>query len=1149
MNIPDFIAYLRSLDIRLVVEDDKLRVNAPKDALTADLRAQIVLRKEEMIAFLKEMEARRPEPQSDKIQPAPRNGDMPLSYSQLRLLFLDQLEPGSTAYTIPSVLKFEGTLDRPALEKSINEIIRRHESVRTTFRMGPGGQPVQVIHPYEWAELPVIDLSGLPEGERESAGRKTIERLCSEPFNLEQDALIRASLIRLSETDHWLIVNMHHIISDGWSTGVFFAELSALYPAFLSEKPSPLAELPVQYADFVAWQRQPATVQAMRAQLEYWRKKLQGRLPVLELPGDFPRPKQQTMHGALYKLALPKELTQKIKQTAGKQAVTLFVLLEAAFDVLLQRYTGLEDIIVGTANANRNRQELERMIGFFMNTLALRFDLSGDPRFTDLLRHVRQVALEAFANQLPPFEHIVEVLHPERDTSHSPVFQVMFILQNTPLPVATFSNLEASALIFDNRTAKFDLTLNIWEHPEEGLTLIIEYNTDLFKPETVARMAGSYQALLESVCADPTQRISRLMMLTEAERETILVEWNQTQAEYPRDLCLPDLFEAQAARTPEKIAVSDESEQITYAELDSRANRLARYLRELGVGPEILVGVGLPRSIDLIVTLLAIQKAGAAYLPLDPHFPLDRLVYMLNNSRAAVLVTTSESSAQFSSTKAKLVCLDAVMDAVAALDASPLRLGLRPGNLAYVLYTSGSTGRPKGVQVLQGNLVNFLIAMQREPGLSAGDTLLSVTTLSFDISGLELYLPLISGARLVLVSSETAADGQKLRQGLETSGATVMQATPATWRLLIAANWRGNSAFKILCGGEALSAGLAASLLERCGELWNMYGPTETTIWSTCERIRSADQVITIGRPIANTRVYILDKQGQPAPIGVPGELYIGGEGVARGYLNLPELTAEKFAPDPFNGASEARMYRTGDLARFLPDGRIDFMGRIDNQVKLRGFRIELGEIDAVLAQHVAIRQAVVVVREDTPGDKRLVAYLTVHSLAPSVSELRVHLHEKLPEYMIPSLFVFLEELPLTPNGKIDRRALPVPEASRPDLITSYVAPQTETERAIAQIWQEALKVERVGIDDNFFELGGHSLLVVQIHQQIGEQFPADLTIAQMFQYPTVRTLAQYLSRSPSQTPQIRKDALDRAAMQREAIANLSRTNKLAGEN
>ncbi len=1153
MKTAEFLSYLRSLDIRLSIEEDRLRINAPKGVVTLELRDQIVARKAEILAFLQSTACSSLVDSSSlpvkKIQPMPRDGEIPLSSSQLRLWFLEKLAPGDIAYTIPTLVQFEGKLDATALEKSLNAVIRRHESLRTTFSNGSANIPVQVIHPPFWMALPIQDVSDLPDSERETAGLAFIKDQTIRPFDLENGPLIRANLIRLSDRCHWLFVNLHHIISDGWSTGILFAEISMLYQAFSQRQISPLPELPVQFADYVLWQRQSATEQILQAQLAYWQKKLSGNLPILELPADFSRPKQQTTHGATYRRIIPAELSTQLKMVASKQAVTLFHFLQAAFSVLLNRYTGLEDILVGTANANRSQQAIENLIGFFVNTLPLRFNLAGNPAFTDLLKQVREVSLETFANQAVPFENIVEAVHPDRDSSHTPIFQVMFILQNTPMRAVTFSDLKASPIFFDNGTAKYDLTLMVWEDPEEGLTCIFEYNSDLFTEETIKRFAGHYLALLQSACTDPTQPINRLQILTEFEREQVLVTWNATQFAYPRQLTLPTLFEVQAARTPQATAVVDEHNQIQYLELEERANRLAHHLISAGVQPETLVGVSLPRSIDLVVALLAIQKAGGAYLPLDPHFPADRLAYMLEDSRTKFLITKADLAFHFQSGAIKTICLDLEREAIASQDNHPTHIHLNSDHLAYVLYTSGSTGRPKGVQVTQRNLLNFLYSMQRQPGLSARDVLLSVTTLSFDIAGLELYLPLITGAQLVLVSFETAADGQRLKQALENHQATVMQATPATWRLLIAAGWQGSKTFKVLCGGEALPADLAANLLLRCGSLWNMYGPTETTIWSTFDQVTSADQQITIGRPIANTQIYILDKEGQPVPIGIPGELHIGGDGVARGYLNRPDLTAEKFIRDPFSKQPGARLYRTGDLARYLASGRIDFLGRMDNQVKLRGFRIELGEIETCLAQHPGVHQAVVIVREDTPGDKRLAAYLTSQSLPPTAGELRTYLQETLPEYMLPAHFIFMESLPLTPNGKIDRRALPEPEASRPALVTDFAAAQSETEKKLALIWQQALKVERVGIDDNFFELGGHSLLIVQVHQQVRAMFETGITIAQMFQYPTIRTLAQYLTCSPTEQTQQLQTTLNRAALQREAIQNQERMKQIRGGN
>jgi amino acid adenylation domain-containing protein len=1137
----ELFAELHQLDIRVSVEDGRLRLSAPKGVVTLELREKIAANKEEIIRFLQKANSTHPDKidsgASLKILPISRNADLPLSYSQMRLWFLDQLDPGNATYSIPLAIQFKGNLDQEALRKSLNEIYRRHESLRTTFSKTPDGSPVQVIQPYTTLELTLRDLSNVPDDQKEIQANQILVQQARTSFDLARGPLFYAQLIRLDAQNHWLFLNMHHIISDGWSTGIFFGEMGKLYQAFSAGQPNPLEGLPVQYADYAAWQRRALGPQTLLPHLNYWTQKLKGPLPLLDLPVDHPHGKTQTSNGTLLKFVLPSELTAQLKTAANQQGVTLFSYLLTAFYILLYRYTGQEDLIVGTANANRNQQEVEKLIGFFVNTLALRNQLSGSMTFTDLLKQTQDLSLEAFEHRELPFENVVEALHPDRNSGRSPVFQVMFILQNTPFQKVTFNDLEISQIIIDNKTSKYDLTLTVWEDAE-GLTCLFEYNTDIFEAPTIHRMVGHYRTLLENAIRQPQQSIDSLAILSADERKLILETWNDTYQPVPSNQTVAQLFEQQVNRTPSATAVADEQNQISYLELNQRANQLANYLHKLNVAPESLVGISLNRSIDMVISLLAIQKAGAAYLPLDPNFPADRLAYMLEDSGASVVISHSTLANHRSNSSTRVICLDLEADAIASEPKTPIPSETQdPNHLAYVLYTSGSTGKPKGVQVLQRNLVNFLASMQKRPGISDQDVLLSVTTLSFDIAGLEIYLPLISGAKLVLVSSQTAADGQKLKQALEQSQATFMQATPATWRLLLMSGWQGSSALKILCGGEALPPELASSLLERCASLWNMYGPTESTIWSTLEQITSVNQPITIGRPIANTFIYVLDKLKQPVPIGAPGELYIGGEGVARGYLNRPELTAEKFVANPFLPDSKQPMYRTGDLARFLPDGRIDFLGRIDHQVKIRGFRIELGEIESILALYPAVKQAVVIAREDTPGDKRLVAYIQSTKAEITPGELIQHLHGKLPDYMIPSNYVFLETFPLTPNGKIDRRALPAPETTRPDLATHFIEPRNEIEQRLAAIWQTALKVEKVGVNDNFFELGGHSLLVVQIHQQICQEFNTNLTIAQIFQYPTIQSLAQYLSpSSQEETTDAQQRVLARTMMQRKAL-------------
>ena len=1157
MKISEFLSNLNGMDVRLWVEEGRLRCNAPKGVLTQDLRDQLTLRKDEIIEFLQAAGTMQNDngaaAQAGVVRVTGREGEPPLSFSQQRLWFLDQFDPGSTAYSIPVAFKFTGVLDHAVLENSLNVIVSRHESLRTTFSVDANGQPVQIIHPFSPQTLPVHDFSHLPAGEQEQACMDWVDQQSRIPFDLQKGPLFRAYLIRENTRTHYLFLNMHHIISDGWSTGVLITELAALIHAATSGSGSSLSELPVQFSDYAIWQRKSQGPESLRSQLDYWTKKLGGKLPVMDIPTDRPRPVFQTFSGATIHNLLPNELTLRLKELCKQHELTLFMALLAAYNILLYRYTGQEDLLVGTPIANRDQKNIEGLIGFFVNTLVIRNDVSGDPSFFDLVSRVKQNALEAFTNHELPFEHIVEALHPVRDTSHPPIFQVMFILQNMPFQSIKFPNLEVEPLILDSGAAKYDLTLIVWESPD-GAKCFFEYNTDLFDRATIERMMGHYQTILEGICENPAQPIRALPLLTGQEREQMFDAWNSTYRPGPQEQTIQALFEAQARRTPDDTAILFEDEHVTYLQLDQRSNQLARHLRQAGVGSETLVGISLHRSIDMVVGLLAILKAGGAYVPLDPNFPEDRLAYMLEDSGARVLLTQGSLAGRLASNEIREICIDSDWPVIAAQSAEPLGGGSTGDNLAYVIYTSGSTGRPKGVQVLQRGVVNFLTSMQREPGITAQDVLLSVTTLSFDIAGLELYLPLISGAKLVLVSSAVAADGNRLAQVLEAHNVTFMQATPSTWRLLIAAGWQGSDALKILCGGEAFPPDLAAALLERCGSLWNMYGPTETTIWSTLSQIASSEEQVTIGRPIDNTSIYLLDPRGQPVPVGIPGELCIGGASVARGYLNRPELTAERFLENPFNSAypqpyRNDRYYRTGDLCRYLPDGRIEYLGRMDNQVKLRGFRIELGEIEAVLSQHPAVREAVVVAREDTPGDKRLVAYLTLRGPQPSTSELREHLHAKLPEYMLPSAYVTMQALPLTPNGKVDRKALPAPDLNRPELATQFTAPRNAVERALAAIWQAALRVEQVGIHDNFFELGGHSLLIVQVHHQVCQQFQTDLTIAQMFQYPTIGALAQYLSKpqsNPSEAP--RQNVRDRAMLQKEAMSRQRRITKTEGK-
>lgn len=1060
--------------------------------------------------LLQRLRQKRDNVSPQKIKPQPRHSStFPLSFAQARLWFLEQLEPGNPFYNQSAAVHLLGRLNLAALEQSFNEILRRHEVLRTTFTVVEG-QPVQVIAPTLPLTLPVVDLQKLPEAERKGEVLRRATEEGQQSFNLSKTPLLRCTLLRLDETEYVLLFTMHHIISDAWSKGVLLRELAILYEAFSIGKPSPLPELPIQYADFAVWQQQWLQGEVLETQLTYWRQQLEGSPPLLELPTDRTRPPVQTFRGATQSFILPKALTEALKELSKQEDVTLFMTLLAAFKTLLYRYTGQNDILVGSPIANRNRSEIEGLIGFFVNTLVMRTNLGGRPSFREILSRVRNVALAAYAHQDLPFERLVNELQLERDLSHTPLFQVMFEFGNTPISALALPGLTLSLLETKSSTAKFDLSLSMRE-TEQGLIGSLEYNTDLFDAGTIARMLGHFQTLVASILANPDQRLENLQLLTDAEKQQLLVEWNDTGADYPQNQCIHQLFEAQVEQTPDAVAVVFEDQQLTYRELNAKANQLAHHLQKLGVKPEVLVGLCVERSLEMVVGVLGILKAGGAYVPLDPGYPQERLVFMLENANVPVLLTTETLVSRLPDYQAQVVYLDDDWQEISQeSDRNPISK-VTTQDLAYLIYTSGSTGKPKGVQILHSALVNFLSAMRLSPGLTQADTFLSVTPLSFDIAALELYLPLIVGARVVVVSREVAADGTRLLERLASSGATIMQATPATWRMLLAAGWQGSESLKILCGAETLNRELAIQLRERGTELWNLYGPTETTIWSTAYKVDSqksdfrAGEVISIGRPIANTQLYVLDQDQQPVPVGIIGELHIGGLGLARGYLNRPELTSETFISNPFNDVSTSRLYKTGDLVRYRPDGTLEYISRMDYQVKIRGFRIELGEIEALLNQHPGVRETVVLAQEKVQGDKRLIAYIvTDQKLAPSINDLRRFLKQKLPDYMVPSVFVPLEALPLTPNGKVDRNALPVPDYVCPDIDVAYVMPRNEVEQTIAKIWQDILGVKQVGIHDNFFELGGHSLLATQVISQMRKIFQVELPLRHLFEAPTV---------------------------------------------
>jgi amino acid adenylation domain-containing protein len=1039
------------------------------------------------------------------VVPTERTGALPLSFAQERLWFIDRMEPGSAVYNIPAAWRLTGALDEAALERALGEIVRRHEALRTVFAE-VDGSPVQVIAPFGGFVLPVEDLSGLGEAEREAAVRRRAVEEAARPFDLSAGPLFRAALLRLDEEDHVLLLSMHHIVSDGWSMGVIFREMSALYAAYLAGRESPLSELAVQYADYAVWQREQLTGEALDRQLSYWRERLADAPALLELPTDHPRPAVQTYRGATVPVEFSIELLERLQALGRSEGATLYMTLLGAWQVLLSKYAGGEDVVVGSPIAGRTRGEVEELIGFFVNTLVLRTDLRGNPSFRQVLGRVREVTLGAYEHQEVPFEKLVAELQPQRSMSHSPLFQVMFTLQNAGGGGGALPGLEVSGVGAELASAKFDLSLTLAATPQ-GLRGGLNYSTDLFERGTVERMLGHLARVLEQVAADADMRLSRMELLGEAERALVLEAWNRTDAEYPADRCIHELFEAQAARTPDAVAVVWEDETLSYAALNARANRLAHHLRALGVGPDARVAVCVERGPEMVASLLAILKAGGAYVPLDPAYPADRLRYMLEDSAPAALVTQSSLAGTFAGLDVPVVELDARAAAwVQGPETNPASAGLTPDHLAYIIYTSGSTGRPKGVMVEHRSLVNHTAWQAAVFGIAAQDTVLQRTSISFDASVWELWTPLATGARMLLLSSTAMQDPGAIGRAVAEGGVTIAQFVPTLLQSVLGALPPGSAlpCRTLFCGGEPLSAALVE---EACaagvGEVVNLYGPTEATIDSTWHPCAAGDgRVPAIGRPVANARIYVLDGAGQPVPVGVPGELYVSGAGVARGYQGRAAMTAERFVPDPFSVHAGARMYRTGDRARWRADGTIEYLGRTDFQVKVRGFRIELGEIEAALLEHEGVRECAVVVREDA-GEKRVVAYVVGDV---ETDALRAHVRYRLPEYMVPAAFVTLDRLPLTPNGKLDRKALPAPEyvadADR------YVAPRTPVEEVLAGIWAEVLRLERVGVEESFFELGGHSLLATRVISRVRQVLGVEVPLRALFEGPTVAELA-----------------------------------------
>jgi amino acid adenylation domain-containing protein len=1048
-------------------------------------------------------------PSPPPLRPVPRDRPLPLSYAQQRLWFIEQLGISAHAYNLLRAIRVLGPLHVTALAQSLHEMIRRHEILRTRC-VTLEGQPHQVIGPATGLSLPTVELGELPECEREAHVRTLALAEVKRTFNLEHGPLLRATLVRLAAEEHVLLLAMHHIVTDGWSHGVFWRELAALYEAFAAGKPSPLPELSIQYADFAHWQRQWLRGEVLNTQLVYWKRQLAG-MSALRLPTDHTRPTLRTFRGARHGLTFSPTLTEALKALSRRQGVTPFMTLLTAFQTLLHRYTGQDDIAVGSLIANRTRAEIEGLIGFFVNTLVLRTDCSGDPTFQELLERVRAVALGAYSHQDLPYEKLLEELRPTRDLSYNPLFQVLFVFQNAPRQAPDLIGLALSSLEVDPETAKFDLMLDLSE-TLEGLGGWLEYSTDLFDPATIARMAGHFRTLLEGIVADPAQRLSRLPLLTADERHRLVREWNATTAEHPGASSLQELFEAQAERTPDAVALVCEDRRLTYRELNRGANRLAHYLAALGIRPGMPVGICLRRSLDLGIGLLGILKAGGVYLPLDPTYPKERLAFMLSDAQAPALLTHTPLVDMFPDRATRFVCLDADRELLARQSTENPPHHRTGEDLAYVIYTSGSTGQPKGVAVPHQQVLNRLAWMWNAYPFEAGEVGCQKTPVSFVDSLWEWLGPLLQGVPTVIIPDQVLQDLAAFVRALAEHRITRLWVVPSLLRAMLGAfpdlQQRLPRLRFWVTSGEALSRELYQQF-QNCmpdSVLYNLYGLSEAWDVSWYEPDPQHDGLprVPIGRPIANTQTYILDAHLQPVPIGVPGELYVGGVGVARGYVNRPELTAERFIPNGFSDEPGARLYKTGDLARYLPDGNIDYLGRMDHQVKIRGFRLELGEIETVLAEHPAVRQTAIITAEDRSGDKRVIAYMVPAREQASVRDLRSFLKRTLPDYMVPSTFVWLDALPLTSSGKIDRGALPSLDHARPLLEEPFVAPQTPVAQHVAAIWGALLGLEQVGIHDNFFELGGHSLLAIQVVSRIRDAMHVEVPLLSLFETPTV---------------------------------------------
>ncbi|PSB19673.1 non-ribosomal peptide synthetase [Phormidesmis priestleyi ULC007] len=1051
----------------------------------------------------------------------------PASFAQQRLWFIEQLLPGDSLYVIPLVFQLTGSLQRSKFHQSLQAIVHRHESLRTTFDV-VDGQLVQVVAHEFPVPLRLTDLRALPTSTREDAALSQIWQKIQQPFHLVKEPLLRVQLWRLHDTEHLLLLALHHIIFDEWSSGVLIRELGELYAALVEDKPAALPELPIQYADFAHWQREWLQGEMLNTQLRYWRQQLKN-VPLLDLPGAAARSLRQSHRGASQLLELPQWLLNALEELSQQAGVTLFMTLLAAFQTLLHRYTGQEDIAIGSPIANRHRSELEGLIGFLVNSLVLRTSLAGDPTFRELLERVREVTLAAYAHQDLPFEKLVEELQPVRSLGQNPLFQVVFALQNTPMEQLVLPGLVLSPVQFETKTARFDLELYVWKctdnfrnlwgkgwQQSDGLRGVIVYNTDLFDSATIASLRHHFQTLLEGIVANPDTHLSALPLLTSEEQRELLQHWHRSPSSYPINTCIHQQFESQVSQRPTAIAVKFGSQQFTYQALNQGSNQLARYLQRLGIRAEMPVGICLERGVEAIAAMLAVLKAGGAYVPLDPSYPMERLHFVLKDAEIAVVLTQKDWADSLQTNKTTVICLEQEWDKIAQESDENLSTPCTAEQLAYVIYTSGSTGTPKGVSVPH-RAVNRLVCETNYVHIEPGDRVAQVANLAFDAATFEVWGALLNGAQLIGVEREITLSPLGFVTELQQQQISILFLTTALFNQTVSQIPDAFRSLKyLLFGGERVSVDRVRSVLQqgKPQHLIHVYGPTENTTFSTWHEVQDVPEnatTIPIGQAIANTQVYLLDANMNPVPPGVNGEIYLGGAGLARGYLNCPKLTAEKFISAEF-----AVLYKTGDRALYRSDGNLEFLGRTDFQIKIRGFRVELGEIEAIFAQHPMVQTAVVVVREmesDSPAEtlreRQLVAYIVPKSAIPTERELRSFLKTKLPTYMLPAAFVVLDTLPLTVNGKVDQKALPPPNLTVAREISPTIAPTTSLEASLEELWTQLLGRKQVSIHDNFFELGGHSLLATQLVSRIRDRFQIELPLRSVFETPTIAELAQ----------------------------------------